>query len=47
MAVSDIFAKLVDNCYKFDSPQARKSLLAKIYRLKGVRQGGPGIFAAD
>jgi hypothetical protein len=47
LSVSDIFAKLVDNGYKFDSLQAKKSLLAKICRLKGVRQVGPGRFAAD
>ena len=47
MGVSDILAKLVDNGYKFSSPQAKKSLLARIYRLKGVRQVGPGRFVAD
>ena len=46
MAVSDILAGLMSNGYKFSSPEPKKNLFARIYRLKGVKQVGPGRFAA-
>ena len=47
MGVSDILAGLVSNGYKFSSPEPKKNLFARIYRLKGVKQVGPGKFAAE
>lgn len=46
MGVSDILDGLMSNGYKFNSPEPKKNLFARIYRLKGVRQVGPGRFAA-
>lgn len=46
MGVSDILAGLLANGYKFSSPEPKKNLFARIYRLKGVKQVGPGKFAA-
>ena len=46
MGVSDILEGLLKNGYKFNSPEPKKNLFARIYRLKGVRQVGPGQFAA-
>ena len=46
MAVSDILTGLLSNGYKFSSPEPKKNLFARIYRLKGVKQVGPGRFAA-
>lgn len=46
MGVSDILEGLLKNGYKFNSPEPKKNLFARIYRLKGVRQVGPGQFTA-
>ncbi len=46
MGVSDILSGLLSNGYKFNSPEPKKNLFARIYRLKGVKQVGPGRFAA-
>jgi hypothetical protein len=46
MGVSDILNGLLANGYKFNSPEPKKTLFARIYRLKGVRQVGRGKFAA-
>jgi hypothetical protein len=47
MSVSEILDGLFSNGYKFASPEPKKNLFARIYRLKGVKQVGPGKFAAD
>jgi hypothetical protein len=47
MGVSEILEGLLKNGYKFNSPEPKKNLFARIYRLKGVRQVGPGKFAAQ
>ena len=47
MGVSDILDGLLSGGYKFNSPEPKKNLFARIYRLKGVRQVGPGRFAAE
>jgi len=46
MGVSEILEGLLKNGYKFNSPEPKKNLFARIYRLKGVRQVGPGQFTA-
>jgi hypothetical protein len=47
MGVSDILNGLMASGYKFSSPEPKKNLFARIYRLKGVKQVGPGKFAAE
>ena len=47
MSVSEILEGLLSNGYKFASPEPKKNLFARIYRLKGVKQVGPGKFAAE
>jgi hypothetical protein len=47
MGVTEILDALLSNGYKFSSPEPKKNLFARIYRLKGVKQVGPGRFAAD
>jgi hypothetical protein len=47
MSVSEIFDGLMSNGYKFASPEPKKNLFARIYRLKGVKQVGPGRFASE
>ena len=47
MSVSEILDGLLSNGYKFTSPEPKKNLFARIYRLKGVKQVGPGKFAAE
>jgi hypothetical protein len=47
MSVSEILDGLLSNGYKFASPEPKKNLFARIYRLKGVKQVGPGKFAAE
>jgi hypothetical protein len=47
MSVSEILAGLTSNGYKFASLEPKKNLFARIYRLKGVKQVGPGKFAAE
>ena len=44
MNVRDILAGLSVNGYKFNSPEPRKNLAARIYRLNGVKQVGAGLF---
>jgi hypothetical protein len=46
MTVSEILDSLLSSGYKFTSPEPKKNLFARIYRLKGVKQVGPGRFAA-
>jgi hypothetical protein len=46
MSVAEILDGLTKNGYKFASPEPKKNLFARIYRLKGVKQIGPGRFAA-
>ena len=45
MSVSEILEGLTANGYQFASPEPKKNLFARIYRLKGVQQVGPGKFA--
>ena len=47
MSVSEILDGLLSNGYKFASPEPNKNLFARIYRLRGVKQVGPGKFAAE
>jgi len=47
MSVSEILDGLTANGYKFASPEPKKNLFARIYRLKGVKQVGPGKFSAE
>jgi hypothetical protein len=47
MGVTEILDALLSNGYKFSSPEPKKNLFARIYRLKGVKQVGPGRFAAE
>jgi hypothetical protein len=47
MSVAEILDGLLSNGYKFASPEPKKNLFARIYRLKGVKQVGPGKFAAE
>src|SRR5258708_20394118 len=44
MGVSEILEGLMKNGYKFNSPEPKKNLFSRIYRLKGLRQVGPGRF---
>jgi hypothetical protein len=46
MGVSDILKGLLSNGYKFTSPEPKKNLFARIYRLKGVKKVGTGKFTA-
>lgn len=46
MSVSEILDGLFSNGYQFASPEPKKNLFARIYRLKGVQKVGPGKFAA-
>jgi len=47
MSVSEILEGLFSNGYKFASPEPKKNLFARIYRLKGVKKIGPGRFGAQ
>jgi hypothetical protein len=47
VSVSQILEGLMSNGYKFASPERKKNLFARIYHLKGVKQVGPGKFAAE
>ena len=47
MSVSEILDGLLANGYRFASPEPKKNLFARIYRLKGVKQEGPGKFTAE
>ena len=44
MNVGDILTGLTANGYQFNSAEPKKNLAARIYRLKGVKQAGPGLF---
>ncbi len=46
MNVRDILDDLLASGYKFNTPEPKKNLAARIYRLKGVKQVGEGLFAA-
>jgi hypothetical protein len=45
MSVRDILDDLLASGYKFNTPDPKKNLAARIYRLKGVKQVGQGLFA--
>jgi hypothetical protein len=47
MSVSEILEGLIESGYQYPSSEPKKNLSARIYRLKGVRQVGPGRFAAE
>lgn len=47
MSVAEILEGLTANGYKFASLEPKKNLFARIYRLKGVKQVGPGKFSAE
>jgi hypothetical protein len=47
MSVSEILEGLIKSGYQYPSSEPKKNLSARIYRLKGVRQVGPGRFAAE
>jgi hypothetical protein len=46
MSVAEIFEGLMASGYQYPSADPKKNLGARIYRLKGVKQVGPGQFAA-
>lgn len=46
MNVRDILDGLTHAGYAYHAPEPKKNLAARIYRLKGVKQVGPGLFAA-
>ena len=47
MSVSEFLEGLIKSGYQYPSSEPKKNLSARIYRLKGVRQVGPGRFAAE
>jgi hypothetical protein len=47
MGVAEILEGLRANGYRYPAADPKKNLGARIYRLKGVRQVGPGRFAAE
>jgi hypothetical protein len=47
MGVAEILEGLRANGYQYPSADPKKNLGARIYRLKGVKQVGPGQFAAE
>ena len=47
MAVAEILEGLRANGYQYPARDPKKNLGARIYRLKGVKQVGPGQFAAE
>jgi hypothetical protein len=47
MGVAEILEGLRANGYRYPSANPKKNLGARIYRLKGVKQVGPGQFAAE
>jgi hypothetical protein len=47
MGVAEILEGLRTNGYQYPSADPKKNLSARIYRLKGVKQVGPGQFAAQ
>ena len=46
MSVSEILDGLRASGYQYPSPDPKKNLFARIYRLKGIKQVGSGRFAA-
>ena len=44
MNVRDILSDLISGGYKFNATEPKKNLAARIYRLNGVKQVGPGLF---
>ena len=46
MSVAEIVEGLMASGYQYPSREPKKNLGARIYRLKGVKQVGPGRFAA-
>ncbi|HXM29329.1 MAG TPA: hypothetical protein VN957_25110 [Chthoniobacterales bacterium] len=46
MSVAEIVEGLEKNGYQFITAQPRKNLAVRIYKLKGVKQVGPGRFSA-
>jgi hypothetical protein len=47
MGVAEILEGLRANGYRYPAANPKKNLGARIYRLKGVKQVGPGQFAAE
>ena len=47
MSVAEILQGLRANGYRYAATNPKKNLGARIYRLKGVKQVGPGQFAAE
>jgi hypothetical protein len=47
MGVAEILEGLRANGYQYPAANPKKNLGARIYRLKGVKQVGPGQFAAE
>jgi hypothetical protein len=47
MSVAEILEGLKANGYRYPSADPKKNLGARIYRLKGVKQVGPGKFVAE
>ena len=47
MSVAEIVEGLRANGYRYAAADPKKNLGARIYRLKGVKQVGPGQFAAE
>jgi hypothetical protein len=47
MSVAEILEGLRSNGYQYPARDPKKNLGARIYRLKGVKQVGPGQFAAE
>ena len=47
MGVAEILQGLRANGYRYAAADAKKNLGARIYRLKGVKQVGPGRFTAE
>ena len=45
MNVRDILDQLISSGYTFNTPEPKKNLAARIYRLKGVKQVSAGLFA--
>ena len=45
LSVREILEQLLKTGYVFNSPEPKKNLAARIYRLKGVKQVGAGLFA--
>ncbi len=44
MRVAEILEGLTNDGYVFNSPEPKKNLAARIYRLSGVKQVSPGLF---